>query len=133
MKYTILLIFLLFVVACVEDPADPNNPNNSMPVIVNTTNTYTYSIHAQDYSNVLTDYLNFNSDSLEVYITLGNYTSGSGSISIESDSMVIFSDSLNSNKTFIKTGIVVDVPNWVHIQFTAFSGDLSMVIKAAGN
>ncbi len=133
MKYAILIFLLLFLIACVEDPTDPNNPNNNMPIIINTTNTYTYTIQAEDYSHELTDYLSFNSDSIEVYITLGNYSSGSGNIRIESDSLIIFVDSLNSNRTFIKTGIVVDVPNRADIKFEEFSGDLSMVIKAAGN
>lgn len=101
MKYTILFLLLLLVTACVEDPADPNNPNNNMPVIINTTNSYNYTIHAEEYSHELTDFLNFNSDSL------------------------------NNNKTFIKTGIVVDVPDRAEIKFEEFSGDLSMIIKAA--
>ena len=104
-----------------------------MPVIINTTNNYTYTVQAEEYSHTFTDYLNFNSDTLEVYIMLGNYVDGNGNISIASDSNTIFVDTLNSNKTFIKTGINVNVPNSVRMEFDDFSGDFSLLLKAGGN
>ncbi len=133
MKHIFFLLTLLLIFACVEDPADPNNPNNNMPVIINTTDNYTFTIHAEDYSNTNSDQLIFSSDTLEVYITLGNYSDGNGNISITSDSIEIFVDTLNANKTLIRTGIIVDVPSTVNMDFVDFSGDLSIILKAGGN
>jgi hypothetical protein len=130
MKY--ILIFVLFFIffACEENSTDPNNPHNSTPVIVSGKNFYTYSINADEYTSQLSNTLNFDADSIEIYISLGNYQNGSGIFTVKSKSETIYSDSLNGNKTVVKTDLALGVPEITEIDLVDFSGDVSIVVKA---
>jgi hypothetical protein len=130
MKY--ILIFVLFFIffTCEENSTDPNNPNNSTPVIVSGKNFYTYSINADEYTSQLSNTLNFDADSIEIYISLGNYQNGSGIFAVKSKSETIYSDSLNGNKTVVKTDLALGVPEITEIDLVDFSGDVSIVVKA---
>lgn len=127
--YLFTLIVTALIVGCTEEAVNPDNPNNNIPVIINAKNIFTFTLHAQDFSLGRIDELDFSSDTIEVYLNIGNYYAGSGKILLESDGGIIYSDSLSNNKYVVRTDLKGKKPEKVTFEFDGFSGDISFVVK----
>jgi len=120
----LIIIFVLGFVSCKNEitSLQPNSAQNS-PVVTNTTNCFTYSVNANQYSDETQSTLNFRSDSLIVTLTCSEYLSGQAIIAVrDSLSAVIFSDTVMSNKTITVVGMKTNRPKSSYVMLDKFTG-----------
>jgi hypothetical protein len=109
---------------------------DNIPVIVNTQDSFTFTVSAKNLNYNLDDNLSFTSDSLVVTITSSQSSSTNSSFSIwDYSEAQIFSESLNTNKVVVKDNFGGKIPHRVKIDLGNYSGKLTIVIanKNAGN
>lgn len=140
---TLIFIFNILFVGCKND----ENPvagsyidilsteYDNIPVIVNTQNSFTFTVSANNFNYNLDDELSFTSDSLVVTITASQSNSTNSKFSIlDLTNDQIFSESLNTDKVVVKDNFEGKIPHRVKIDLANYSGKLTIVIanKLAG-
>jgi hypothetical protein len=141
MKYLRLFWFSFIVlpfiiISCKENEDTINIPidllidtYDNIPVIVNTENSYTFTVSASNLTYSTEDNLVFLSDSLVVTITLTNVSSANSRIKLFSENNEeVFSESLNNNKVFVNTELKGNIPKTISIELDNFSGQLTIVV-----
>ena len=138
-QFRLLIVFLItipFLTNCNDNDDLINSPidllsdsYNNIPVIVNTENSYTFTVNAKNFSYSTEDNLNFSTDSLVITLTLANVISSTGSIKVFNNmEQEIFSESLNGNKVIVKTDLIGQNPKQIKLELVKFTGQLTAVI-----
>ncbi len=120
----LIIIFVLGFISCRNEitSLQPTSAQNS-PVVTNTTNCFTYSVNANQFSDESQSTLNFRSDSLIVTLTCSEYLSGQAIVAVrDSLNAVIFSDTVVSNKTITVVGMKTNRPKLSHVMLDKFTG-----------
>jgi len=140
MKKLVLLLILLtslfLVTNCKDDNDEINSPidlfedmYDNIPVIVNTENSFTFTVVANELDYSYKDNLNFDNDSLVVTITLTNASSNSSTLKLfNNNDETIFSESLNESKVLVNTELNNEKPRSVQIELLKFTGQLTIVV-----
>lgn len=138
MKYSFLFISLLFITigmsSCKNDdissPIDlVDDRFDNIPVVVNTENSFTFTIVADNITYSKVSNLNFTKDSLVTTITLTEVTSRGSSIEIfDKAEKSLFTESLNENKVSVNTEVNGSIPEKLMIDLNNFSGILTIVV-----
>jgi len=131
-----LIIIPIFLLNCKENENSINVPidlltdtYDNIPVIVNTENSYTFTVSANNFSYSTDDNLIFNNDSLVVTITLANASStNSIMLLFNENNDEIFSESLNNSKVFVNNELNGQLPKKIKVQLDNFSGKLTIVV-----
>lgn len=111
------------------DVVDPENIGKNFPVIVNTLNTYTFTVDADNFSITRNESLSFDSDSLTITLVLSSYSSGSGTIQVKNQlNEMIFSENLNSNKVVTLPSVIGNIPKSNSITISNLKGKISFVL-----
>lgn len=138
MKKSILLISIVLIpiilFSCKDD--EINSPINlvddkfdNIPVIVNTQNSFTFTIVADNITYTKVNNLNFTKDSLVTTITLINVSSRGSSFELfDGADNSIFTESLNENKVSVNTEVNGSIPEKLMIDLKDFSGKLTIVV-----
>ena len=132
----LFLITILFLTFCSDKDDLINSPidlltdgYNNIPVIVNTENTYTFTVNAKNFSYATDDKLNFSTDSLIITLTLANVNSSNGSMKVFNNTeQEIFSESLTESKVIVKTDLVGQTPGQIKLELVNFTGQLTAVV-----
>ena len=133
----IIIIAFITLLSCDEDDNDKiTNPidlivddYDNIPVKVNTRNSYTFTVNANNFDYETVDELVFSDDSLVVTVTLTNSSSSNSSFTLFDDSNnEILSESLNENKVSVHTDITEQLPKRIQIKLEEFSGQLTIVV-----
>ncbi len=97
----------LSIFSCENNSTESTDDRNiNSLVITNATNSFTYSIRAENYTATDENTLSFTSDSLIVTLTSSEYLSGIAIVSLrDSLSTIIFTDTIQSNET----NVIVDL------------------------
>lgn len=138
-QFRLLIVFLItipFLTNCNNNDDLINSPidllsdsYNNTPVIVNTENSYTFTVNAKNFSYSTEDNLNFSTDSLVITLTLTNVISSTGSMKVFNISeQEIFSESLNGNKVIVKADLIGQNPKQIKLELIKFTGQLTAVI-----
>lgn len=130
------IIIILFFSSCKNNDDFINSPINlpsdsyiNTPVIVNTENSYTFTVNANNFSYITDDILNFSTDSLVISLTLANVNSSNGFMKVFNNiQQEIFSELLNTNKVIVKTDLRGQIPGQIKIELVNFTGQLTAVI-----
>lgn len=102
---------------------------DNIPVKVNTTNSFTFTVSAKDFTYSTEDNLIFDADSLVYTLTLMNSKSSNSSVQlIDSAGNQIFNESLNTNKVIVNPNIKGVIPKKIIIDLINFSGQLTIVV-----
>ena len=111
------------------DVADPESIGKNFPVIVNTVNTFTFTVDADNFSITRNETLFFDSDSLTITLVVSSYSSGSGAIQIKNQlNEMIFSENLNSNKVVTLPSVIGNIPKSNSITISNLKGKISFVL-----
>jgi hypothetical protein len=96
-----MIVFAIGFLSCEDKSTSPiTNDNLNAPVTTNVTNSFSYSVHANQYSSDAQSTLSFLSDSLIVTLSSSDYQSGQVTVSVRDTlNAVIFADTVRSNKT----------------------------------
>ncbi|MFA4923958.1 MAG: hypothetical protein WC557_07185 [Ignavibacteriaceae bacterium] len=127
--------FMIGMILCLTSCKDTSttsttvHDNLNAPVITNVTNSFTYSINANQYSSKSNNDLSFLSDSLVVTLSSSTYSSGQAIISVsDSSNAMIFSDTVKSNKTIVITNFKTKKPKYCNLDITNLTAKLSFVV-----
>lgn len=132
----LLFIAILFLTNCKDNEDLINSPidllsdsYNNIPVIVNTQNSYTFTVNAKNFSYSTEDNLNFSTDSLVITLTIANVNSSNGTMKVFNNlDQEIFAESLNDNKVIVKTDLIGQNPKQIKLELIKFTGQLTAVI-----
>ena len=132
----LLFIAILFLTNCKDNEDLINSPidllsdsYNNIPVIVNTQNSYTFTVNAKNFSYSTEDNLNFSTDSLVITLTIANVNSSNGTMKVFNNlDQEIFAESLNDNKVIVKTDLIGQNPKQIKLELVKFTGQLTAVI-----
>ncbi len=131
MKNAIIVIMFLATicfVGCKQDTST-NSPSSSIPIIANTTDAFAFALVANSYTSSTEYNLTFSTDSLSFAITVSNQTTGSASfIILDSNSVVVYSDSLLSNKVLAFTQTNKGIPKIIKLNFNNYTGTLNIAL-----
>jgi len=130
------LSLLFFFISCRDDDNTINVPidlligtYDNIPVIVNTEDSYTFTVSASNLNYKVDDDLTFGSDSLVITVTLTNVSSSMSFFTIyDINDFEIFSESLNNNKVVVNTELGVVNPKRIVAELSDFSGNLTIVL-----
>ncbi|MCW8850492.1 MAG: hypothetical protein OQJ81_10980 [Melioribacteraceae bacterium] len=138
MKHFRLLILsiIVFLSGCDDKKDSINSPIDlvsdsytNIPVIVNTENSYTFTVNANNLNYITEDELNFSTDSLVISLTLANVRSSDGFIKVfNNNAQEIFSETLNTNKVIVLTDLKGQIPGQIKIELINFTGQLTAVV-----
>lgn len=141
MKYLKLFLYLIIILPIIFQSCKENDNTisvpidllgdtyDNIPVIVNTENSYTFTISANNLSYTSEENLVFTNDSLIVTITLANASSQNSFIKLfNSDNSELFTESLNENKVLVNTELKGQIPKSVQVELNDFSGQLTIVV-----
>ncbi|MBI5021012.1 MAG: hypothetical protein HZB59_06215 [Ignavibacteriales bacterium] len=126
MYYLFIISIILSINSCKDDVATTTaNDDSNSPVVANVTNSFTYTVNANQYSSNSQNDLNFLSDSLVVTLSSSNYSSGQAIIVLnDSANATIFSDTLKSNKTIAITSLKTTKPKHCILALTNLTAKL---------
>lgn len=136
MKYFKLFIpalVLSFLVFSCRDEDNINNPIigefDDLPVIVNTENSFTFTVNASKLDYYIEDNLTFTKDSLVCAVTLTNASSDGSIVRLFDESnSIIFAESLNQSKVVVNTELNGKLPKKIIIDLFNFTGQLTIVV-----
>ena len=134
----IILFFLLLINNCREDDNFLLYPhleqNENIPVVLNSTNIFTFSITANKYSNNFTERLYFNTDSIFVTIVLKNIKADSSFIEIyNQNDELLLEKSLTSDLVLHENLLMFKIPYYIKMQLLNFTGNMTFVISNKTN
>ena len=136
MKYFKLFftaLFLILLVSSCRDDESTLNPIigefDDLPVVVNTENSFTFTVNASKLDYYIEDNLTFTKDSLVCAVTLTNASSNSSIVQLfDGSNTLIFSESLNQNKVVVDTELDGKIPKKIVVDLFNFSGQLTIVV-----
>ena len=138
-NFRLLILFfaiILLLLSCqnkddiINSPIDflTNNYDNT-PVIVNTENSYTFTLKANKFSYSSDDELNFSTDSLVITLSLTNVNESNGSMKVFNNiGQEIFSETLSENKVIVQTDFIGQTPTRIIFELADFTGQLAAVV-----
>ncbi len=127
--YFIIVIVVCFT-SCRDNSTSPSvYDNNNSPVTTNVTNSFTYTVNANQYSDSSQNILSFVSDSLVVTLTSSNYVSGQAIVSVrDSLNAPIFTDTVTSNTTTTIAHLKTTTPRYCNIVISSMTAKLVFVL-----
>jgi hypothetical protein len=124
----------LMLVACKKESSTSTpsvTPDVNTPVTASALNAFTYTIHASQFSQGVTQPLTFTSDSLVITLTASNYGGGQALIQVlDSLGVTLFADTVSSNKIVALTHLKATIPTSCTITLTNLSAWLTFVMAA---
>jgi hypothetical protein len=126
--------FAIGMVLCLASCQNNSNSTTALdilhsPVTTNLTNSFTFSIDANQYTDNSNNLLSFLSDSLVVTLTSTSYLSGQAIISVsDSSNATIFSDTVRSNKTIAIAHLKTARPRHCSLNISNLTAKLAFVV-----
>ncbi|MDE3058889.1 MAG: hypothetical protein KGJ59_13125 [Bacteroidota bacterium] len=127
--YCIIALAVCFT-SCRDNSTSPTvHDNYNSPVTTNVTNSFTYAVNANQYSENSRNTLSFVSDSLVVTLTASNYMSGQAIVSVkDSSGAPIFADTVASNTTLAIAHLKAESPRYCDIVISGMTAKLVFVL-----
>jgi hypothetical protein len=128
--YHLAIGMILCLGSCTNDSTSPTVSDIlHSPVTTNVTNSFTFSIDANHYSDNSYNDLGFLSDSLVVTLSSTSYSSGQAIISMsDASNATIFSDTVRSNKTIAIAHLKTTKPRHCSINITNLTAKLAFAV-----
>ena len=121
---------MLCLVSCRETSTTTEvHDNTNSPVTANVTNSFTYTVNGDQFSENSQNDLSFSSDSLVVTLSSINYLSGQAIISVkDSQNVSVFVDTVKSNKTIAITHLKTTRPKQCNVTSSNLTAKLVFVL-----
>jgi len=128
--YFFIIVMILCLTSCKDNSVSTIVQNNvNSAITTNVTNSFTYSVNANQYSDNSNNDLSFLSDSLVVTLSSSSYSSGQAIILVsDSSNAPIFTDTVRSNKTIAIAHLKTTKPRHCSINVTNLIAKLAFVI-----
>jgi hypothetical protein len=129
MLFAAVLGLLTIAAGCKDNASTSPARTTSIPVIVNTSNAFTFVVNAVGYTANESYDLSFTTDSVAYALTIAGYVSGSGSISVLSETGVpLFQDSVLTNKVSAVVLSGRGIPAHCLLSHTSYTGNISFAV-----
>ena len=132
-RYYILIVLIIVVfIGCKENStvSIQSSASQNAPVVVSTTNAFTYAINANAYTDSTAYDLTFSSDSLACTLAVSSYSSGNASLSIrDSTDSIIFYNFVTTDETIVITQAGKGIPKRFTLSCNNFTGKISFVLS----
>lgn len=128
-------LLLAIAAAVVAGGCKESTPTNivdsrNTPVLAVTANSLSYVIDADRYSASSSSELSFTSDTVAISLASGGYVGGYAVLTVSAaGGVVIFSDSITSNKAIAITQSARGIPVRLTSAFSNFTGKVSFVVS----
>jgi hypothetical protein len=130
--YIPILFAIVVFIGCKENSTvsiQSSTPQNT-PVVVSTTNAFTYAIDANAYTASTAYDLAFSTDSLAGTLAIGGYLFGNASLYIrDSTNSIVFNDSVTTNQTIVIAQAGKGIPKRFTLSCNNFTGKISFVLS----
>jgi hypothetical protein len=128
--YIFIISMIIGINSCKDDSTTSAVQDGSnSPVVANVTNSFTYTVNANQYSCNSQNDLNFLSDSLVVTLSSSNYSSGQAIIVVnDSLNVTVFSDTVKSNKTIAIANLKTTKPKHCILALTNMTAKLTFSV-----
>jgi hypothetical protein len=130
--YIPILLALVIFVGCKENStvSIQSSALQNTPIIVSTTNAFTYAIDANAYTANTAYDLAFSTDSLACTLVVGGYLSGNASLYIrDSTNSIVLNDSVTTNRKKVTTQAGTGIPKRFTLSSNNFTGKISFVLS----
>jgi hypothetical protein len=130
--YIPILLAIVVFIGCKENStvSIQSSAHQNIPVVVSTTDVFTYAIDANAYADSTADDLTFSSDSLACTLTVSGYLSGDASLYIrDSTDSIVFYNSITTNETIVITQAGKGIPKRFTLSCNTFTGKISFVLS----
>ena len=127
-------LFIIGMILCLNSCKNSSTPttihdNLNSPVTTNVTNSFTFSVNANQFSMTSDNVLNFLSDSLVITLSSTSYISGQAIIVVsDSSSATIFSDTIKSNKVIAIAHLKAAPPKHCSFDISNLEASLAFVV-----
>jgi hypothetical protein len=128
--YSLIIGIILCLSSCTNGSTSPGVIDIlHSPVTTNTTNSFTFTIDANQYSDNSHSTLTFYSDSLVITLSSTSYFFGQAIFSVsDSSSSIIFSDTVRSNKTIAIAHLKTTKPRHCSINISNLTAKLAFAV-----
>lgn len=130
--YIPILLAIVVFVGCKENSTvsiQSSTPKNT-PVVVSTTNIFTYAIDANAYTDSIAYDLAFSTDSLACTLAVGGYLSGDALMYIrDSTDSIVFFNFVTTNKAIVITQAGKGIPRRFTLSCNNFTGKISLALS----
>ena len=128
-------IFMITINGCKKDPPTSPFDNISLtenaPTFSNDTNSFSYSLTANNFTKINEYILNMKTQTIGIAITVTNFSRGSATLELYSDTNVkVFSRNLSSNTASSETFMFDSRVTRTQIHFTNFTATFKCEITA---
>ena len=126
---SLMILLSLFILSCREDVILPENldTNVNQPIQSNETNSYSFTLNAQEISIDILNNANFTSNRARVNISINDYSSGHVTVKVLDEQMNDrFSYFGNDNESFFTESLFGFIPGSVSIKAVEFTGNLKV-------
>jgi hypothetical protein len=130
--YIPLLLAIMVLVGCKENStvSIQSSASQNIPVVVSTTNAFTFAIDANAYTASNVYDLTFSTDSLACTLAVGGYVSGNASLYIrDSTTFNVFNDSITTNQASATTQAGKGTPRQFTLSCNNFTGKISFALS----
>jgi hypothetical protein len=125
-----LLLLCTIIASCKSNSVSPSTSATNSPVIANAANAFSFALDGNNFSSSYRYALTFTTDSVAIVVTSGNYATGKVNLSItDSAGMVVFQDSVLTNKVVAQAEPVNNVPKSCNIVCSDYSGSLVFTLS----
>lgn len=128
--FTALFILMLSFTGCKkEDSVTSSQSTKNNLVVTNVPNAFTFVVDASNRNHSDSYQLQLNADTLTIAVTVSNYVSGSGSLTIKDNSKTFnYVKDLGSNLVAADVMKLTAVPNTVSVVLANYSGKITIAV-----
>ena len=128
--YYFLIVVILCFTSCKDNSTSTTDQSNlNSPVTVNVTNSFTFSINANQYSAITQNDLSYISDTVVVTLSSSGYSAGQAIILVtDSSKTALFCDTVKSNKTIVIVPALTAKPRYCSINIANLTAKLAFVV-----
>lgn len=123
-------MLLAFSACKKDDTVSTVDSTTNATVITNAPNAFTFTLEARSCNYSEIHQVQINADTLAVVITIGQYSSGKGSIVLkDSDSTTIYQKDLAGTMAAAEIVKLVTMPKTLNLVLSNFTGKVSIVVS----
>jgi hypothetical protein len=128
----IIFLVILTLTSCREEIIPPNNPSGNLnhPVKESALNSYSFIMNAADITYNIYDYIKFDNNRTQVFISILDYSKGSVELSLLSKSKrIIFNKTAAADISGEYSRLSNEIPDAVVMNFKDFTGKIKLTLS----
>ncbi len=127
--YLIVVLATVLGLSCDDSVNVESDRQRNTPVVVNTTDAFTFTVDASNLDFNLADSLSFSGTPVVRSLIVSEYGGGRGFIIVEgAATTVVLADTLTSNRIIAGTDVTASAPTHIAIALTGYTGKVTFAL-----